>query len=147
MEYEPENSWKLKYALYELMGVNIENYHPASAQDVCLGYERAKVLLADFMRAHDEGKIQITQFALNRSRYSGEVMVWSGTADPDFAGQMGHWVSNSYPHSILAVFDDVHHLQKYPDYYREFRKAFFKAGLNSTEVQVYFNDPRQLNVD
>jgi len=138
---------EVKVRIYELMGMDIENYHPACAQEVYLGYEWAKVLLADFMKAHDEGKIQIMRFALNRSCYNGEVMVWSGTADQDFADQMGHWVSNSYPHSRLAVFDDVHHLQKYPDYYREFRKAFFTAGLNSTEVQVYFNDPRQLNVD
>ena len=73
-------------------------------------------------------------------------MVWSGTADQVFSTQMGQWISDSYPHSRLAVFDDAHRLQKHPDYYREFRRAFFTFGLNSSQVQNYFNDARQLNV-
>jgi hypothetical protein len=60
---------------------------------------------------------------------------------------MGYWVSDSDQHSRLAVFNDTHQRQKYPDYYREFRKASFTAGMNSSEVQVYFNDPRQLNAE
>ena len=138
---------EVKVRIYELMGEDLENYHPDSARDICLGYEWSRVLLADFIKAQDGGKIQITQISPSRSRYRGEVMVWSRTADQDFSNQMGHWVSDSYPHSRLAVFDDAHRRQKYPDYYREFRKAFFTAGLNSSEVQVYFNDPRQLNAE
>lgn len=137
---------EVKVRIYELMGEDLENYHPASSRDICLGYEWSKVLLADFMKAHEDGIIPITQINLNRSRYRGEVMVWSGTADQDFAEEMGHWLSDSYPHSRLAVFDDAHRRQKYPDYYREFRRAFFTFGLNSPEVQYYFNDARQLNV-
>lgn len=138
---------EVKVRVYELIGADLVNYHPASTQEVCLGYEWARALLADFMREHDEGKLPIMQFALNRSRYRGEVMVWSMAADQDFADQMGRWVSDSYPHSRLAVFNDSHQRQRYPDYYREFRKAFFTEGLNSTEVQDYFKDHRQLNLE
>jgi len=137
---------EVKVRVYELMGEDLENYHPASAHDIGLGYEWSKVLLADFMKAHEEGIIPITQINLNRSRYRGEVMVWSGTADQDFSNQMGQWLSDSYIYSRLAIFDDVHRLRKHPDYYREFRRAFFKFGLNSPEIQNYFNDARQLNV-
>lgn len=137
----------VKVRLYELMAEDLESYQPASSQEVCLGYEWAKVLLADFMKAREEGKIQITQINLNRSRYAGEVMVWMGTADQVFSVEMGRWISDSYPYSRLAVFDDAHSFQKHQDYYREFRRAFFTAGLNSSEVQIYFDDPRQLNVE
>lgn len=138
---------EVKVRLYELMAEDLENYHPASSKEVCLGIEWAKVLLADFMKAREEGKIPTTQINLNRSRYSGEVMVWSGTADQVCAVEMGQWVSDSYPHSRLAVFDEAHHFQKHQDYYREFRRAYFTYGLNSSEVQTYFYDPRQLNAE
>jgi pimeloyl-ACP methyl ester carboxylesterase len=135
----------VKVRLYELTADDLDNYHPASPQEVCLGYEWLKILLADFITVHDEGLIPITQINLNRLRYSGEAMVWSGTADQVFAVEMGHWISSSYPHSRLAVFDDTHHFQRHQDYYRKFRRAFFTYGLNSSEVQTFFEDPRQLN--
>ncbi|VVB64459.1 Uncharacterised protein [uncultured archaeon] len=144
--FDAPRELEVKVRLYELAVEDIDNYHPASAQEVCLAYDWMRVLLADFMKAHDEGKLHSMQFALNRSRYRGEVMVWSGTADQDFSTQMGQWISDSYPHSRLAVFDDAHHLCKHQEYYREFRRAFFTAGLNSSEVQDHFNDARQLNV-
>lgn len=137
---------EVKVRTYELVAEDLEKYHPTCGQDICLGYEWTKVLLDDFIEAHEEGIIPIRQININRSRYQGEVMVWSGTADQDFSNQTGQWLSNSYPHSRLAVFDDVHRLQKHLHYYREFRRAFFTTGLNSSKVQGYFNDDRQLNV-
>jgi pimeloyl-ACP methyl ester carboxylesterase len=145
--FDAPRELEVKVRMYELAGEDIDNYHPASAQEVCLAYNWMRVILADFMKAYDEGKIPLMQFALNRSCYRGEVMVWSGTTDQDFSTQMGHWISDSYPHSRLAIFDDGHHFEKYQDFYREFRRAFFTDGLDSSEVQDYFNDPRQLNAE
>ena len=45
---------EVKVRIYELMAGDLENYHPTSARDICLGYEWTKVLLADFMKAHEE---------------------------------------------------------------------------------------------
>jgi pimeloyl-ACP methyl ester carboxylesterase len=136
---------EVKVRLYEVIGDQIETYHPTSAQDVCLGYEWTKVLLTEFIRARQDGKIPTKKFQLNRSSYRGEVMIWSGTADQVFSEQMGQWLCQSYPHARLALFEDTHSREKYPDYRRQFRKAFFVHGLNSTEVQAHFNDQRQLN--
>ena len=136
---------EVKVRLYELIGEEIESYHPTSAQDVCLGYEWTKVTLADFIKARKEGKIPIMNIQLNRSRYGGEVMIWSGTADQVFSVQIGQWLCQSYPHARLALFNDTHSRDKYSDYKLEFRRAFFINGLNSPEIQVYFDDPRQLN--
>jgi pimeloyl-ACP methyl ester carboxylesterase len=143
--FDAPRELEVKVRLYELMADDLENYHPASSQEVCLGYEWTRVLLADFIKAHEDGKIPGTHINLNRSCYDGEVLVWSGTADQVFTVEMGQWLCDSYPHSRLAVFNDNHNFQKYQSYYREFRRAFFTAGLNSSETQVYFNDPRQLN--
>jgi pimeloyl-ACP methyl ester carboxylesterase len=136
---------EVKVRLYEVIGDQIETYHPTSAQDVCLGYEWTKVLLTEFIRARQDGKIPTKKFQLNRSSYRGEVMIWSGTADQVFSEQMGQWLCQSYPHARLALFEDTHSREKYPDYRRQFRKAFFVHGSNSIEVQAQFNDQRQLN--
>ncbi|HUS76761.1 MAG TPA: hypothetical protein VMY43_12250 [Methanothrix sp.] len=136
---------EVKVRSYELIGDDLEDYHPASAQDVRLGYEWIKVILADFIKAHKEGKIPKIKIQMNRSRYQGEVMIWSGTADQVFSEQMGQWLCQSYPHARLALFNDTHERGRYPDYRREFRRDFFVHGLNSPEVQAHFNDLIQLN--
>ncbi|OPY54954.1 MAG: Alpha/beta hydrolase family protein [Methanosaeta sp. PtaU1.Bin112] len=136
---------EVKVRVYELVGDDLESYHPASAQKVCLGYEWIKVILADFLKAHEGGKIPVTKIQLNRSSYDGEVMIWSAAFDQVFSEQMGKWMRELYPHARLAIFSDSHERRKDPEYRREFRKAFFQHGLYSPEVQAYFDDPRQLN--
>jgi len=136
---------EVKVRLYELIGDDIESYHPSSAQEVCLGCEWAKVVLADFIKARKEGKIPAIKIRPNRSGYQGEVMIWSGTADQVFSEQMGQWLCQSYPHARLALFNDTHERRRDPDYRLEFRRNFFIHGLNSLQVQAHFDDPRQLN--
>ena len=136
---------EVKVRVYELVGDDLERYHPASAQKVCLGYEWIRVILADFLKAHENGEIPVTKIQLNRSGYDGEVMIWSAAFDQVFSEQMGQWMRQSYPHARLAIFSDSHERRKDPEYRREFRKAFFLHGLYSPEVQACFDDPRQLN--
>lgn len=136
---------EVKVRIYELVGDDLERYHPASAQKVCLGYEWIRVILADFLKAHENGEIPVTKIQLNRSGYDGEVMIWSAAFDQVFSEQMGQWMRQSYPHARLAIFSDSHERRKDPEYRREFRKAFFLHGLYSPEVQACFDDPRQLN--
>lgn len=136
---------EVKVRIYELAGDDLERYHPASAQKVCLGYEWIRVILADFLKAHKNGEIPVTKIQLNRSGYDGEVMIWSNAFDQVFSEQMGQWMRQSYPHARLAIFSDSHERRKNPEYRQEFRKAFFLHGLYSPEAQTYFDDPRQLN--
>ena len=135
---------EVKVRIYELLGADLKNYHPAAAQQVVLMYEWTRVVLADFLRADAEGKIAAPRFQLNRSTYSGEVMVWTGTGDQDFSNQMGQWISQAYPNARLAVFGDAHERVRHPDYYRRFREAFFTTGLHSPQTQSCFDDARQL---
>ncbi len=136
---------EVKVRIYEVTAADLDRYNPTSSQEVCMGYEWIKVLLADFMKAHADGAIPIPRFPLNRSSYEGEVMVWSGTEDQDFDVEMGRWIADAYPHARLAVFEEIHGMKNYPEYYRDFRKAYFAAGLSSPETERYFKDPRQLN--
>jgi hypothetical protein len=137
---------EVKVRIYELVGDDLESYHPTSAQRVCLGYEWIRVILADFLKAHENSEIPVTKIQLNRTGYDGEVMIWSAAFDQVFSEQMGQWLHQSYPHARLAIFSDSHERGKDSDYRREFRKAFFLYGLYSPEIQDYFDDPRQLNV-
>jgi hypothetical protein len=136
---------EVKVRIYELIGADLLEYHPSSPREVNLMYEWTDIVIADFLKANADGKISTPYFSLNRSNYTGEIMVWSGTGDQDFNRQMGSWISNSYPHSRQAIFNDAHKRDKYNDYYFNFRKKFFTAGLNSSEIQSYFLDARQLN--
>ena len=135
---------EVKVRIYELMGADLIKYHPSSPQEVNLMYEWTKIVIADFLNANTDGAISTPHFSLNRSNYTGEVLVWSGTEDQDFNRQMGQWISDSYPHSQQAIFNDVHKRDKYNDYYLNFGKHFFITGLNSSETQSYFRDSRQV---
>lgn len=135
---------EVKVRIYELTGADLKKYNPASPQEVNLMYEWTGAILADFLKANADGIISIPHFSLNRSNYTGEVMVWSGTKDQDFNKQMAKWISDSYSNSQQATFNDAHKRDRYDDYYSNFRKAFFITGLNSSETQSYFQDARQL---
>jgi pimeloyl-ACP methyl ester carboxylesterase len=135
---------EVRVRIYELLGADLENYHSTSPREVVLMYEWTRVVLADFLQANEEGLIATPHFDIKRSSYTGEVLLWSGTGDQDFSSQMGQWISESYPHAQQAVFSDAHERQKYPKYYRDFRKAFFINGLYSPETQKFFDDARQL---
>ncbi len=136
---------EVKVRIYELTGADLKEYNPASPQEVNLMYEWTGAILADFLKANADGIISVPHFSLNRSNYTGEVMVWSGTKDQDFNKQTAKWISDSYPNSQQAIFNDTHKRDRYDDYYSNFRKAFFITGLNSSETQSYFQDARQLS--
>jgi hypothetical protein len=135
---------EVKVRIYELIGADLLEYNPTSTQEVNLMYEWTRIVIADFLKANTDGTISTPHFRLNRSNYTGEVMVWTGTEDQDFSRQMGQWISDSYPHSQQAIFNDAHKRDKHNDYYLHFRKAFFITGLNSSETQSYFQDSRQV---
>jgi hypothetical protein len=129
---------EVKVRIYELIGADLLEYHPGSPHEVNLMYEWTSVVIADFLKANADGTIVTPHFSLNRSNYTGEIMVWSGTGDQDFNRQTGKWISKSYPYSRQAIFNEAHKRDKHSDYYLNFRKAFFLAGLNSTETQSNF---------
>ncbi|MEN6390760.1 MAG: hypothetical protein ABFD04_10115 [Syntrophomonas sp.] len=136
---------EVKVRVYEVLGADLDQYQPASAQDLVLGYEWAADLLADFIKAGRAGIIAPPDFNLDRSGYKGEVLIWAGNNDQDFGAQMGRWLAEAYPNSKLALFNDAHARTAYPEYYSGFRKVFFQTGLYSEETQAYFQDARQLS--
>lgn len=66
---------EVKVRIYELTGADLKKYNPASPQEVNLMYEWTGVILADFLKANANSIISIPHFSLNRSNYTGEVMV------------------------------------------------------------------------
>jgi len=136
---------EVKVRIYELAGADLLDYNSTSPTKINLMYEWTRVVLADFLKANARGIISTPHFSLNRSNYTGEIMVWSGTRDQDFSTQTGQWIGDSYPHSRQVVFNETHAREQYDDYYLNFRKAFFTTGMESLETLSYYQDSRQLN--
>jgi pimeloyl-ACP methyl ester carboxylesterase len=137
---------EVKVRIWELIGADLVNYHPASAKEVNLLYEWGRVIMADFLDAYKMGKIKVYEFNINRAGYSGDMMVWANTGDQDFGPHIGRLIGAAYPYSKLAIFEEAsHHVQTRSEYQLGFVRAFFNSGLNAVETQRYFNDARQKN--
>ena len=72
---------EVKVRIYELIGADLLEYNPTSTQEVNLMYEWTRIVIADFLNANADGTISTPHFSLNRSNYTGEVMVWTGTEE------------------------------------------------------------------
>jgi pimeloyl-ACP methyl ester carboxylesterase len=137
---------EVKVRIWEVAGYDLINYNPSSAEEINLLYESLRVFLSDFLDAYKAGRIPIYDFNINRSNFNGEVMVWANTGDQDFGPQIAGLITAAYPHSRLAVFEEnAHHVQKKSEYQLDFIKAFIDTGLNSSEIQKYFNDNNLAN--
>jgi len=116
-------------------------YQPSSPEEINLLYESLRVLLADFLDAYQAGQIPLYDFNIDRSKYTGEVMVWANTGDQDFGPQIAELITAAYPQARLAVFkENAHHVTKKPAYQLDFIKSFIDTGLNSPETQKHFDD-------
>jgi len=137
---------EVKVRIWEVTGADLLKYNPTSGKEVILMYEALGVFLSDFLDAYKAGKITAPEFILDRSKYTGEAMIWANTGDQDFGPQIAKLINAAYPHSKLAIFSEkAHHLQKKSEYQLGFIKAFFETGLYSDETTKYFDDSRQLN--
>jgi hypothetical protein len=137
---------EVKVRIWEVAGADLIKYKPGSAKEVTLLYETLGYFLSDFLDAYKAGKITAPEFKLDRSQYTGEVLIWANTDDQDFGPQIAKLINNAYPHSKLAIFNEkAHHLQKKSEYQLDFINAFFETGLYSAEITKYFADSRQVN--
>ncbi|MBI5631228.1 MAG: hypothetical protein HY921_10140 [Elusimicrobia bacterium] len=134
----------VKVRMYELLGADLGRYASGSPRQDNLMYEWCLEILDDFIKAGSAGVITPPAISLDRSTFAGEVLVFAGARDSVFGPERGLWISGAYPHSRFALFDDVHRLGRYPDYYRRFREAFFTHGLASPAVEMFFQDKRQV---
>ena len=136
---------EVKVRIWEVVGDDLIKYNPTSAKEINLMYESLKVLLSDFLEAYRKGEIKSFSCELDRSKYQGEVMVWANTGDQDFGPHIARLISNAYPHSKLAVFEEkAHHVIRKSEFQLNFTKTFFETGLYSQETQKYFDDNSRL---
>lgn len=137
---------EVKVRIWELVGYDLINYNPSSAEEINLLYESSRVFLSDFLEAYKAGQIPIYDFNIDRSNFNGEVMVWANTGDQDFGPRIGELITAAYPQAGFAVFEEnAHHPQKKSEYQINFIKSFIDTGLNSPETQKYFDDNNPAN--
>ena len=123
--------------LYELTGMDLINYDKLPEN---IMYSWLNNMLSDYMERAKSGKIPIPSYAIDRRKFSGEVLVISGTMDHVFSIRMGQALRGNYKNSKFLVFNDNHELLRYPEYYKTLRTVFFYKGFNSKEFQKILNE-------
>jgi len=134
-----------KIRMFEILGEHLVDYQKNNAK-INLMFEWAKTLLKDYLDKSSEGVIQVPVINLlkERSKYTGEVLVLSGTEDQVFPPKLGEMTCKAYPKSKFALYKDTHAFIMDKQYYYNLRKVFFTQGLHSKELQDLLSDPRQL---
>lgn len=135
----------IKVRCYELVGYDLKRYKTRELKTLNLLYEFSAQYLSDFMEKEMAGEIHPKEFQLDRSRFTGEVLVMSGTEDVVFSVETGKAIAAAYPHAKFSLFEDGHRFLRNQRYYQSLRKAFLSGGFNSPEFQRLYNDPCQLN--
>ncbi|MDD2621191.1 MAG: hypothetical protein PHC92_11060 [Syntrophomonadaceae bacterium] len=132
---------EVKVRMWELLGYDLVNYNPSSAEEINLLYESSRIFLSEFQDAYKTGQIPIYDFNINRSDFNGEVMVWANSGDQDFGPQIAELITAAYPHARLAVFEEnAHRVQKKSAYQLNLIKSFIETGPNSPETQKCFDE-------
>ncbi|MDD2717679.1 MAG: hypothetical protein PHW04_17460 [Candidatus Wallbacteria bacterium] len=135
----------VKVRWFELTGMDLDKYLKSGKKPVNLLYEFSSAILQDFLAASQSGEIAVKNFEIQRSAYSGEVLIISGSEDVVFSPEIGKILAKEYKISKLALLKDGHRMLQHQDYLKQLRTAFYTAGFNSQEFRVLFDDPQQLN--
>ncbi len=133
-----------KVRWYELVGSDLRKYDAWRQEGLILLDEYSREVLSDWITEEKSGALVTQEFHLERSRFSGEVLVVSGTEDVVFSEKVAEKLAQAYPSGRFALFEDGHRLQKASEYYRRLRKSFLLGGFRSEEFQALYRDPRNL---
>lgn len=134
----PATSWPLARAMmgipaadasrvrmYELLGADLRNT-PHRGYDIPL-YVWSAAVLSDFLAQ----KIALPNLRLNRSAFTGEVLVVSGQSDAVFSPAIGKAIASAYPRGRFLIVRGGHRLELDRTYHQRLRRAFFRGGLDS----------------
>lgn len=140
MIFRSPQELEVKVRMWEVTGSDLVKYNPKSEKEIIPMYEALRFFLKDFLTAYKEGKIRTFKCSLNRQKFKGEIMVWANMGDQDFGPQIARLISQSYPHSRLAVFKEkYHHVLDKSEFQLKFTKDFYETGLYSAETNNDFN--------
>ena len=114
---------------FELVGNELLKYN--SQKETNLLYEFSEKALADLLDYHKKNKVPAKEFIINRSHFTGEVLIFKGTEDVVFSDEINHKIQQAYSNSKLLFFKDGHWMQNYKEKYILVRNSFLNKGFSS----------------
>jgi pimeloyl-ACP methyl ester carboxylesterase len=116
---------------FELVGKDLMGY--ASQKETNLLYELSSVAVSDLLEYHKQNHIPAKVFKINRSHFSGEVLLLKGTEDEVFSDSLNRVIEQQYPNARILFFKDGHRMQNDKEHYMKIRSAFFAGGFKARE--------------
>ena len=107
---------------FELVGYDLMKYD--SKKEYNLLYELSLKTISDILKYHKINNIPAKEFNINRSDFSGEVLILKGTEDIVFSDYINHKIEESYQNSKLLLFKDGHRMQNNTEKYIRIRIPF-----------------------
>ena len=123
---------------FELVGYDLMKYD--SKKEYNLLYELSLKTISDILKYHKINNIPAKEFNINRSDFSGEVLILKGTEDIVFSDYINHKIEESYQNSKLLLFKDGHRMQNNTEKYIRIRNTFSDKGLKSDEFKSLTNE-------
>ena len=114
---------------FELIGKDLLTYN--SKNETNLLSELSEEAISDVLQYYRKNNIPARDFEINRSSFTGEVLILKGREDVVFSDEISEKIQESYSNSKLLLFDDGHRMQNDVGTYQKIRKAFLADGLQS----------------
>lgn len=119
---------------FELVGYDLLQYN--SKDETNLLYEFSAAAVSDMAEYYRSNNIHPKQFVINRSGFTGEVLIIKGTEDVVFSDEISRKIQRAYTNSKVLFFKDGHRMQNDVGTYRKIRNAFFDEGFDSEKFNV-----------
>lgn len=116
---------------FELVGNDLMRYD--SEKETNLLYEISGETVSDLLVYHKNNNKSTKEFVIERSNFSGEVLIIKGTEDVVFSDTINIEIQKSYPNSKLLFFKDGHRMQNDKEHYQKIRTTFLDKGFGSVE--------------
>ncbi|HEY6435258.1 MAG TPA: hypothetical protein VIY47_01595, partial [Ignavibacteriaceae bacterium] len=118
---------------FELVGNDLMRYD--SQKEINLLYELSSKAVSDLTTFHKINNIPAKEFNINRSSFSGEVLILKGTEDVVFSDEINRAIQHNYPNAKLMLFKDGHRMQNDKEQYIKIRNSFLQEGFNAAIFQ------------
>ncbi len=130
---KPPKEISARVRWFELVGNDLMRYE--SQKEINLLYELSSKAVSDLITFHKTNNIPAKEFIINRSSFSGEVLILKGTEDVVFSDEINRAIQHNYPNARLMLFKDGHRMQNDKEQYIKIRKSFLLEGFSSVIFQ------------
>ncbi len=121
---------EVKVRMWELLGNDLIKYKPLSSKEINLMYDRALIVLGDFIQQYHKGIINNSSFNFDRKNFTGEVLILTNKGDQDFWEPIAIKIKDQYPNSHLIVFEGLSHKIEMNEKLIKIISCYIREGLS-----------------